>query len=214
LVLVIASGCATPAPAATRTPQPTPNPPAAPVASSTPTSAPTATSSVGLLVDDFEAAATTWKAGTLDVFTDSSATGIALRAEHAAQGRQALQMDFELNDKPKAIFYIDRALDFSKAHTLRFDLFDPGTVAGVGFAVTTGPDAVWYESDSLPVEAGKSTTLSFDLTAGTYKAASTNWEFRASIADLNNVSRLAIIIYPSKNGAAYLDNILLSGPLP
>jgi hypothetical protein len=53
-----------------------------------------------------------------------------------------LQLDFEKNDKPKAIYYLDGQLDFSQARILRFDFFNPGTVSGVGISVTTGPDAV------------------------------------------------------------------------
>jgi hypothetical protein len=163
-----------------------------------------------MLIDDFEAAETTWQAGTEPMFFDSSSVRVALTTEHASQGKQALQLDFEKNDKPKAIFYLDGQFDFSQARTLRFDFFNPGTVSGVGISVTTGPDAVWHESDSYPVGAGKTTSLVFDLTASNYKTASTNWEFRASLADLNSVSKLAIIIYPTKSGTAYLDNVYLS----
>jgi hypothetical protein len=161
------------------------------------------------MIDNFEAAETAWLAGTESVFSDSSSVRVALTTEHALQGKQALQLDFENNDRPKAIFYLDGQFDFSQARTLRFDFFNPGNVSGVGISVTTGPNAVWHESDSYPVGAGKTTSLVFDLTANNYKAASTNWEFRASIADLNSVSRLAIIIYPAQSGS-YLDSVTLS----
>jgi hypothetical protein len=87
--------------------------------------------------------------------------------------------------------------------------FAPGTVDGVGFALTSGPDSIWYESDSVPVPEGKMTPLSFDLTAGTYKTVATNWEFRASLAHLDNFTKLSIIIYPQATGSVYLDNLRL-----
>ena len=160
-------------------------------------------------IDDFEASETAWKAGTVPDYADSSALSVALTSEHASQGKQALQLNFEQNDKPKAIFFLDQPLDLSQARFVQFDIYNPGTVSGVGIAVTTGADLVWYESDSFSVEKDKQTSLSFDLTTGTYKAASTNWEFRASIADLNSVSRLAIIIYPAQSGSVFVDNLRL-----
>ncbi len=87
-----------------------------------------------MLIDDFEAAGTTWQAGTEPIFFESSSVRVALTGEHAV----------------------------------------------------------------------------FDLTVSDYKTTSTNWEFRASLADLNSVSRLAFIMYPAKSGAAYLDNVYLS----
>jgi hypothetical protein len=161
-------------------------------------------------LDDFEAPTTAWTAGTEAFFPDSSATRLALTGEHASQGKQALQLNFDLNDKPKAIFFIDAPFDLSQAHFLQFDLYNPGSLVRVGIAFQTGADKVWYESDGAGAGVDKQTTLSFDLTAAVYKAASTNWEFRATIPDLNNVSRLAIIIYPAKSGSVFIDNLRTS----
>jgi hypothetical protein len=199
LILVTACGTATstpPQPTATQPPPPTNTPlPAATLVL------------VSTLLDDFEIPDTSWKAGTVADFTDSSALSVALATEHASQGKQALQLNFEQNDKPKAIFFLDKQLDLSRASSLQFDIYNPGTVGGAGIALTTGAESIWYESDSQPVAKGNIVSLSFDLTAGTYKAASTNWEFRASIADLQDVHRLAIIIYPSGSGSAWVDAI-------
>jgi hypothetical protein len=118
-------------------------------------------------------------------------------------------LTFAKNDRPKAIFYLQQALNFSGGRTVRFDLFNPGTIDGVGFALTTGPDSIWYESDSVPVPEGKQTTLSFDLTASTYKTAAVNWEFRASLANLGQIVRLSIVLYPKTGGSAFLDNLCL-----
>ncbi len=229
-ILLLVSAC--------RTAKPAPTLPPAATASSTPTELPTPTESPTLIVlptetetppppaatevifpiDDFEAPTTAWIAGTEAYFADSSATSLALTGKHATQGKQALQLNFEMNDKPKAIFFLDKQLDLSQGRYLKFDLFDPGTLtlynpatlASAGIAVLTGADKVWYESDGVGVGAGKQVTLSFDLAAATYKAESTNWEFRASIPDLNNVSRLALILYPARSGSVFVDNIRIS----
>jgi hypothetical protein len=163
-----------------------------------------------MVIDDFEGAQTDWTICTDPECTDSSAVSVALSSEYASQGKQALQIKYVKNDRPKALFFIQKPMDFSTGRYVKFDVFNPGTIDGVGFALTTGPNSTWHESDSVPVEAGKTTTLSFDLTADNYKTAATNWEFRATIADLNNVARLSIIIYPKVSGYAFIDNIDLT----
>jgi hypothetical protein len=204
LILILATACGS---------RPTPLPPTATALppTATPTPAPSATPSLVLQVDDFEAVATDWKAGTGDIFTDSSSVSVALTGEHVSQGKQALQLAFKKTDQPKAIFFLDRPLDLSGGRYLQFDLYDPGMLSGAGIALTTGAGAVWFESDSLPVEAGQPVTLTFDLTAATYKTAGTNWEFRANIADRSAVQRLAIILAPARDGSVVLDNVRLSG---
>jgi hypothetical protein len=184
--------------ASTETPQPTETP-------VPPTITPTIVS-----LDNFEAATTNWVAGTEAFFSDSSAVSLALTGEHASSGKQALQLNFDQNDKPKAIFFLDALLDLSQGRYLKFDIFNPGRLSTIGIAMLSGPDKVWYESDGIGAAEGASVTLSFDLASATYKAASTNWEFSAAIADLNTVSRLAIIVYPAKSGSIFIDNIRLS----
>jgi hypothetical protein len=184
-----------------------------PIPSETPTPLP-ADAPITVLIDDFEAGEAAWQAGTEAFFPDSSAVSLALSPEHASGGLQALQLNFDLTDKPKAIFFLDRELDLSRAPFLQFDLFNPGSAAFAAAAVTTGPEHVWYESSDFPLASGQQTRVVFDLTAGDYKAASTNWEFRAAIADLNAVHRLAIIIIPASSGSAYLDSVLLTNTPP
>ncbi len=189
----------------------TPGPPATQTTAPTPVPQPSATATMQTTsLDDFEAAQTTWKAGIEPEYADSSALDLTLTGENASEGVQALQLNFEQNDKPKAIFYLDGPFDMSQAQSLQLDVFNPGSLSGVGIALTTGTDNVWYEFDSMAVMANQPITLTFDLTAATFKAASTNWEFRAKITDLNSVSRLAIIIYPASSGSAFIDNLRIT----
>jgi hypothetical protein len=221
-ILVLTVGCTTGGTAASPTaavpspeiPSPTmavlPAEIPSPTASVQPAEAPSPTPGMVVRIDDFEGAQTAWTVCVDPECTDSSAVSVALTAEHASQGKQALQLNFEMNDRPKAVFYVQRPMDLSAGRVVRFDLFNPGTVDGVGFALTTGPDSIWYESDRYIAAEGKITTLEFDLDAGNYKTAATNWEFRSSLADRNAVVRLSIVIYPKASGAAYLDNLYLA----
>jgi len=175
-----------------------------------PTMTPSTAPNVLRLIDDFEAAETAWTVCIDPECADSSATGVALTPDHATHGIRALALHFEKNDLPKAVFYIEQPMDLSGGRAVRFDIYHEGTIDGVGFALTTGAGAVWHESDAVPVEQGKIVTLSFDLTAGNYKTAATDWEFRAPIAGLNAVVRISIIIYPRKAGSAVIDYLYLS----
>lgn len=221
-ILTLAAGCATATPTAPRDlilsskstattnsadfPAITYSTASADLSTRTPSSAP----EVVLTIDDFEGDKTAWTVCIDPECTDSSAVDVALTPDRATHGSHALQLNFEKSDKPKAVFYIEQPMDLSGGRTVSFDIYNPGTIDGVGFALTTGPDSVWHESDMVPVERGKKVTLTFDLTAGNYKTAATNWEFRASIADLNNVVRLSIVIFPKEAGSVTLDYIILT----
>ncbi len=208
--LILAAGCAaaTPKTMPAATPDTTPAKAAARV--KLPTMTPSTAPQVVLLIDDFESDETAWTVCIDPECTDSSAASVALTPDHAAHGIRALALHFEKNGKLKAVFYIEKPMDLSGGRTVRFDIYHEGTIDGVGFALTTGAGAVWHESDTVPVEQGRKITLSFDITAGNYKTAATNWEFRSFIADRKNVVRLSIVLYPRKSGSAILDYIYLS----
>jgi hypothetical protein len=193
-------------PLSTELPAPTASIPAPEPATLTPSAAP----QIVQVIDDFEEDETAWAVCVEPECTDSTAVDAALTPDHATHGIQALQLNFEKSDKPKAVFYIERPMDLSGGRRVSFDIFNPGTIDGVGFALTTGPDSVWHESDMVPVAPGKKVTLTFDLTAGNYKTAATNWEFRASIADLDDVVRLSIVVYPKEAGSVIVDYLVLT----
>jgi hypothetical protein len=212
--LILAAGCATASPASVPTEtsfavlraKSTPTVAAAGLPTMSPSAAPKAV----LVIDDFEAEETAWTVCIDPECTDSSATGVALTPDHATHGIRALALNFEKSEKLKAVFYIEKPMDLSGGRTVSFDIYHEGTIDGVGFALTTGVDSVWHESDTVPVGQGEKVTLTFDLTADNYKTAATNWEFRAKIADRNKVVRLSIILYPRKTGSAIIDYLFLS----
>ncbi len=144
LLALLLTACGTSTPTPSPTPPPVPDTPThIPLPQASPTLTQPAVAST--LLDDFEASQTSWTAGTDAFFTDSSAASLALTPQHATHGKQALQLTFEQNDKPKAIFFLDTQLDLSQAHYLQFDLFNPGSLSSVGIAMLTGPDKVWVE---------------------------------------------------------------------
>jgi hypothetical protein len=222
-ILILAAACGKASPTSEPTKPPTPIPPTS--TRMPPTSTPLPPTDTPLptvppepeiiVIDAFEAAQTDWQAGMEPEYIDSSAVNVTLTTNPVSPsmpGMQALQMNFAKSEKPKAIFFLVGQFDFSQAHMLQFDILCRNAIEGVAFGVLTGPDSTWYESSTVPVNMVKYMTVSFDLTASNYKALSTNWEFRTPIMDLDNVQRLAIIIFPTRKGSAYLDNVLLVGP--
>jgi hypothetical protein len=220
--LILAAGCAAPPPADTAIDAlsakststtaavilPTGTPSAAPADPATMT--PSAEPKVLLVIDDFEAEETAWTVCVDPECADSSAFSVELTPDHATHGIRALKLNFEKNEKLKAVFYIEKPMDLSGGRTVRFDMYHEGTIDGVGFALTTGANAVWHESDAVPVEQGMKVTLSFDITAGYFKTAATNWEFRSYLADVDNVVRLSIVLYPRETGSVLIDYLYLS----
>ncbi len=93
---------------------PSPTPTALPAKISSPTAtpqsaeAPSPTPAMVMMIDDFEGAQTAWTVCIDPECTDSSAASVARTTDHASQGKQALQLNFEKNDRPKAVFYWKR----------------------------------------------------------------------------------------------------------
>ena len=213
-LLVLAAGCSAASPSPAPTAAGTKKPAAAATrlkpSTKTPSAIPSSTPQVVLVIDDFEEDGTEWMVCVDPECADSSAVDVALTSKHAAHGDYALQLNFEKNEKLKAIFYIERPMDLSGGGAVRFEIYHEGTINGVGFALTTGEGEVWHESDAIPVASGRRISLLFDLAAENYKTEATNWDFRAPITDLDRVVRLSIILYPRISGFAVIDNVILT----
>ena len=205
ICLPILAACGSPSPTATPTPLPTSSPTIPPP---TPTLSPTATTVPEQILDDFESPQTAWQPATVQIYTDSSATSVKLTKEHVTQGAQALELSFDKTDLPKAIFFILEPMDLSQVHILRFDIYNPDTASGVAIAFNTGPDRIWHESDTYVLSSGQQ-TVEFDLTQSIYKTAATNWEFYASIANLDSTQQFSIVLFPAQAGVVIVDNIRL-----
>ncbi|MFZ6027381.1 MAG: hypothetical protein ACOYYS_06670 [Chloroflexota bacterium] len=196
----------------------TPTPTAAPAASATPTeqlvatasaSATSSASPAGKVLDDFEAGNTSWQAGLPPDYPDSSALAAAITREYAAQGEQALALQFEKNDKPNAIFFLDGVFDLSADRYLAFALIDPQQAAGaVAIALSSGEDWYWHTSPAV-LPRTDAMQLTFDLDAETFQTAATDWKPTAPLANRKDVRRVAILITPKTSGTVYVDTLRL-----
>lgn len=70
------------------------------------------------IIDDFSSISTSWQAGKLPNYSDSSALNVALSMEHSRSGGQTLAMTFDHSDLPKGVFFVERDRDLSAASYL------------------------------------------------------------------------------------------------
>ena len=217
LLLLIQTACAAATPAPSATLQQTPTAPPKPTATLTLVETPTQPAAILPMLDDFETPSTSWIPGLPPGFNESSALSVSLSDQHSTSGAQSLELAFEKNDQPKAIFAYERPLDLSASHFLEFDIFNPGAASGVAVSVSTGETWEWFESAVIPLNEGLQ-TVSFDLTAQNYKSAVSNWEMTASLINLDHTQRIAVLIIPLEPGSVFIDTLRLSesasGTLP
>lgn len=161
------------------------------------------------LLFDFETESSGWQAGTPPNFGDSSAKAVKLSTKNASQGKQAIELIFEKNDMPKAVFFVEAPTDLSTESHLLFDLYGSDATSGVALALSTGSSWEWHESGVVPVKPGKQ-TLAFDLTASTYKSQASQWELTTAIKNLASTQRIALVVFPDKTGSIFIDNIRLT----
>jgi len=79
----------------------------------------------------------------------------------------------------------------------------------VALALFQGP--VYYETPSQTVKPGTS-SLSYKMSAKTFKSASTKWMHSGSFESPFAISKLTLLIYSAKPATVAFDNLLLSVP--
>ncbi len=216
-LLLIQTACAAATPSPSSTPAQTLAASPRPTATLAPVETATQPAAILPMLDDFETPSTSWIPGLPPGFNESSALSVALSDQHSASGTQSLELAFDKNDQPKAIFAYERPLDLSASHFLEFDIFNPGAASGVALSVSTGETWEWFESAVVPLEQGAQ-TISFDLTAQNYKSAASNWALTAPLNNLDHTQRIAVLIIPLEPGSVFIDTLRLSesasGTLP
>lgn len=86
----------------------------------------------------------------------------------------------------------------------------------LGIAVKTGGEWTYFESKPQVVPATQSgqefSQLTFDLGAADYKAKTSNWEYKASIANLEQVRELQLLIHNGRaEGSLWIAGIAFEG---
>jgi hypothetical protein len=154
----------------------------------------------------------TWQPGT----TYSDANGISLSSAFVSQGTAALRLSYASPGFGKA-FYENNGpggaglnQDWTGESTVTLDIYNPGGPTAIAIAVSTGAGWDWHESPTQALQTGWN-TVSFSLTASNWKSAATGWQHTGTIANRNQVKRLAVGFfgYGGQSGAVHMDNIRL-----
>lgn len=162
-----------------------------------------------ILLDDFESSTTAWQAGLPPDYLDSSATSLTLSPHNPSQGKQSLAITWQASERGKAIFYLEKDFKLSAKPYLTFTLFAPASLSEVAVAISSGPDWLWQESLTMPVSPGMN-TLTFDLLTAYWKVATTDWQPGTALQQLDQVHRIAILLFSNQAGTAYLDQLRIA----
>lgn len=145
----------------------------------------------------------------------SDASGLNLSNSFVSQGSFSFKVDYSSPSQYKAFIENNGTNnaglneDWSVKSTISFDLYNPGGATSVDVAVSTGSNWDWYESITQSINTGWN-TVAFNLKTNTWKSQATNWQNTGTIANLNQVKRLAIGVFGyNTSGSFYVDNIRL-----
>ena len=98
-------------------------------------------------------------------------------------------------------------LAFAEKGTLRMDLYnDSDREIRVAFAVFASADRVYCESELRAVQPGWNHIV-FDLSASTFKTASSEWKHTAKIWRREDVHELALLFYDKAGVTLVVDSI-------
>lgn len=125
------------------------------------------------------------------------------------KGNKLGRLAFIDGNRQKAVISLKYTRDLSAAKTLEFDVFNAahGPVA-IAIALKCGPDFDYFESKPIQIEPGKRKHCYVDITAGNFKAESTDWEYRASVDNLAETNTLLFLVYSDlPAGYVFLDNV-------
>jgi hypothetical protein len=131
--------------------------------------------------------------------------------------RRVLQIDFEPHpskpDIDKAAVVLRRPLSLRAGSVLTMMAANRGDKdIRIGIAIKTGNEWTYFESKPQVVKATTSgqefAQLRFDLSASDFKAKSTDWSYSASIANLDQVREMQILIHNGRaSGSVWLAGI-------
>lgn len=173
------------------------------------------------LLESFEEDISQWKIPeTTDTYwRDEYSTKKSRSRINASTGKYSLRLDFNTT-KPKgnyykATIYTDskQPRDMTSYSSLIMDVFNPNEdTINVTISLSTGRDWKWHEARHIPLKRGWNKDIGFDLDATTFEVEIKGKKKERTIANKDNVQRLAIVfILPESGilGSVYLDNIHL-----
>jgi len=122
-------------------------------------------------------------------------------------GKPRLRVTLEPGDKDKAALIRGLAMDCASRGALVLDI-ENGTEEKVGLALAIVTDE-WYETPVVELAPGPNKAVAFDLRAGNFKAASTEWKHAAAVKQLDKPKFVSLLLYTKQAGVFTLGNVRL-----
>lgn len=144
-------------------------------------------------LDDFESGAAYWSNETW-----GNINPVSIDIEKL-DDVNTMALAFKGGKNDKSVIVRPIGTSFASRAKLTIDMVNQtsGSVK-LAIAVNTGKDK-YYESRWVPLKAGVNKAITFDLKAGDYKCAATNWSPATKISGLDNVGMLFILFYTDAN---------------
>lgn len=113
----------------------------------------------------------------------------------------------EPGPRGKWVASMTQEVDLSGYDVLSLDVM-ADVDGAVALGVWTGEGNVLFESRPMPVQAGKWQTVTALLKSDGFKAASTDWEFGATVKDADQVRSLSLFIYTADPATVHFRNLM------
>jgi len=157
-----------------------------------------------LVIDDFENDKARWAAAS----DWSCATGTEVIK--AVTGK-SMKANYELKyPGQNAVYAIEDGADLSDADEITLDVYYPMDFpANMTLAFSTGDKWAWQEGPAKRIKKGWNKDITFNIKKKYWKNEGSKWNPTVTPADITNVKRISLVVFPSEMGKGYtlIDNI-------
>jgi hypothetical protein len=163
-------------------------------------------------IDNFENGKSKWSAAA----GWSCSTGVEMVKD--TDGSGVLKAKFNMN-KPgqNAVFMTEGSFDMSDVASFTLDIYNPNDFSmNASLALSTGDKWTWQEGQMTKIKKGWNRGVRFSMNKKVWKNEKSNWASTITPADINQVKRICILLYPPDMGEGYalIDNIKMQTSNP
>ena len=152
-----------------------------------------------VLIDDFRKGTLKWSAAA----GWSCASGVEQTTDAAGTG--VMKAKYKMN-KPgeNAAFITEGSFDLSDVYRIKMDIYNPNNFSmNAGFAFATGDKWTWQEGQTILLNKGWNYGVTFNLKKKEWKNEASAYRPNVLPADINQVKRLSILLFPPDLGDGY-----------
>jgi hypothetical protein len=165
-----------------------------------------------VLIDHFEKGFNKWSAAA----GWTCASGVEMVKD--TDGKGVMKAKFNMN-KPgqNAAFVTEGSFDLSDVYYFKLDIYNPNDFSmNASLALSTGDKWTWQEGPTVKVNKGWNRGVKFNLKKKEWKSELSGWRSVITPADITQVKRISILLYPPDMGEGYalIDDITMETTNP